>query len=96
MGDGGGVKPKDDDSDWTLQTYKDIILDFEMLYEPTISDNEEKEGDNCSGNHLVNPKKLTTSIDKSLVCQQCVQEKFLQIKIGEEKNQKNCISYIEE
>ena len=34
-----------------------------MLYEPTCLDNEDKEGDNLNGNHLVNLKTLTTIIE---------------------------------
>ena len=56
--------PKQDNPDWKFQTYRSINLAYDMLYEPTSSDNEEKEGDNLSGNHLINLKILTTNIKK--------------------------------
>ena len=54
VGGGGNVKPNQDDSEWNFQTCRGTNLYYEMVYEPTGSDNEEKEGDNLSGNHLVN------------------------------------------
>ena len=48
--------PKDDDKEWKFQTYMGINLSYEMLCEPTCLDNEEKEGDNLSGNRLINLK----------------------------------------
>ena len=63
--------PKQDNPDWKFQTYRSINLAYDMLYEPISSDNEEKEGDNLSGNHLINQNKLTTNIEIVLVFQQC-------------------------
>ena len=51
---GWGVRPNQDDSEWNFQTCRGTNLYYEMVYEPTGSDNEEKEGDNLSSNHLVN------------------------------------------
>ena len=53
---GGYVKPKQDNSVWKFQTYRGNNLDYDLLCEPTSSDNEEKEGDNLSDNCLVNQK----------------------------------------
>ena len=50
------VKPKQDYSDWIFQTYRGTNLDYDMLCEPTSSDNEEKEGDGLSNNCLINLK----------------------------------------
>ena len=55
-GGGEGVKPKQDDSDWKFQTCRGTNLAYDMLYEPKSSDNKEKEGDNSSGNRLINLK----------------------------------------
>ena len=52
-----------------------------MLYEPTNSDNEEKEIYNLISNCLINLKILTTNIEKSLVCQKCAHEKAVQTKL---------------
>ena len=56
MAGGERVKPKQDDSDWKFQTYRSTNLAYDMLCEPKSSDNEEKEGDNISGNRLINQK----------------------------------------
>ena len=66
-----------------------------MSCEPIISDNKEKGGDNLSGNHLINLNILTTDIEILLVFRQCVQEKALQMKSEEERDQENMISYVE-
>ena len=60
---GGGVKHKQDYSDWKFQTYRSTALAYDIFYEPTSSYNEENEGDNLSGNHLINLQILTTNID---------------------------------
>ena len=60
-GGGGGVKPKQDDLDWKIYTYRGTNIDYNTLCEPTSSDYEEKEGDNFNGNRLINLKKLTTN-----------------------------------
>ena len=57
------VNPKEYDSDWKFQTHRGRNLFYYMSCEPKSSYNEEKEGDNLSGNHLVNLKKLTTNVD---------------------------------
>ena len=53
---GGSIMPKDDDKEWNFQNYKGTNLVYEMLCDTTCLDNEEKEGDNLSGNHIINPK----------------------------------------
>ena len=45
--------PKDDDKEWNFQNYKGTNLVYEMLCDTTCLDNEEKEGDNLSGNRLI-------------------------------------------
>ena len=75
------VKPKQDYSDWIFQTYRGTNLDYDMLCDPTSSDNEEKEGDNLSSNHLMNQKRFTTNIEKVLVCQKFAQEKAVKMKL---------------
>ena len=67
------MKPKQDDPDWIFQTYRGTNVDYEMLCEPTSSENEEKEGDNISGNSLFKLIVFTTNIEKILVYQQCAQ-----------------------
>ena len=39
---GGGNITKLDDPDWTFQTYMSTNLDYAMLCEPTISDDEDR------------------------------------------------------
>ena len=58
-----------------------------MLCEPISPDNGEKVGDNLSGNRLINLKILTTNIEKFIACQTCAQEKAIQIKPEEERDQ---------
>ena len=59
----GHVNPKQDDSDWKFQTYMGTNLSCDMLCEPKKLDNEDKEGDNLSSNHIIIFKKLTTKTD---------------------------------
>ena len=66
-----------------------------MLCEPTSSDNEEKEGYDISGNHLINLKTLTTNTENILVLQQCANEKDAPMKLEEKRYQENLISYVE-
>ena len=47
--------------------YRGKDLNHDMLYEPIISDNEEKEGDKISGNRLFNLHNLATNIEKFYV-----------------------------
>ena len=63
MGLGGRVKLKEDDSEWNFHIYRGTNLAYDMLCDPISSDNEDKEGDKISSNHLVNQNKLTTIID---------------------------------
>ena len=58
-----------------------------MSCDPISSDNEEKEGDNISGNSLINLNTLTTNTEIFLVLQQFSQEKALQMKSEEERYQ---------
>ena len=51
-----------------------------MLCEPISSYNGEKEVDKLTINSLINIQKLTTNIEKFLVCQQCTQYYSPQIK----------------
>ena len=66
-----------------------------MLCELACLDNEEKEGDNISGNRLINLKISTTNKGKVFVCQKCAQEKDLQMKLEEERYQESFIYYVE-
>ena len=59
--------PKDDDKEWKFQTYMGTNLDYDMLCDTTCLYNEEKEGDNLSGNHIINLKILTANIEILLV-----------------------------
>ena len=52
------MKLKQDDPDCKFQICWGIHLDYDMLCEPTSSDNEEKEGDGLSNNCLINLKHL--------------------------------------
>ena len=57
---GGSVKKFLDDPEWELETtsifggFRSTSLDFGMLYEPYISENEEKCRDKISGNRIMN------------------------------------------
>ena len=66
-----------------------------MLCETESSYNKEKEGDNLSSNRLINVKILTTNVDEYLVYRKCAQEKAVQMKLEEEKDWENFISYAE-
>ena len=81
--------PKDDDKEWKFQTYKGTNLAYDMLREPTCLDHKEKKEDNLSGRRLINLKILTTNIEIFCVCQQCVNDKALQMKLEEEIYQKS-------
>ena len=64
MADGKGrIIPKQDDAEWKFQTYRGTNLANDMLCKPRSSDNKQKEGDNISGDRLINIKKLTTNIE---------------------------------
>ena len=63
-----------------------------MLCEPFCSDNEEKQGDNLTGNPVVNLQNFTTNIEKILVRRKCTHEEPLQMKIYQE----NFIYYVED
>ena len=80
-GSGGSIIPKYDDPESKFQTYRGTNLACDMLCEPISSNSKEKEGDNLSGNCLINLKMLTTNIEKFLVRQKCAQEKALQMKL---------------
>ena len=60
---GGFIIPKQDDPEWKFQSYRGTNLAYDILCEPICSDNENKEGDNLSGNRVINLKILTTNID---------------------------------
>ena len=68
------------DKEWKFQTYKVTTLAYDMLCEPTLLDNEDKEADNLSSNRLINLKILTTNTGNVLVYQQFAQEKALLMK----------------
>ena len=70
-------------------------LDYYMVWDPTCLDNEDKEGDNLSGNHLINVQILTTNVEKVLVFWKCSYEKALYMKLEEEIYQENFINYVE-
>ena len=70
-------------------------LDYYMVWDPICLDNEDKEGDNLSGNHLINVQILTTNVEKVLVFRKCSYEKALQMKLEEEIYQENFINYVE-
>ena len=59
-----------------IGTYRGTYLAYAMLFEPTSSDNDKKEGDNLSGNWLVNIQNLTTNIEKFLKSQRFEQENY--------------------
>ena len=80
------MKPKQYGSDYKIQICRGTNLYYDMLCEPKSSDSEQKEVDNISGNQH----------REKLVCQQCAQDKALQMKIEEGRYQKNLISYVED
>ena len=82
------IMAKDDDKEWKFQPDKSTDLAYDILCEPTCLDNKVKDGDDLIGNPLIKLKILTTNIDKLLVCQQCEQEKSLQMKLEEGNTRK--------
>ena len=67
-----------------------------MLCKSVNSDQEEKKGDLLNGNRIINLKNLITNIDKSLVCNECAQERELQIELEEKRDVENFIDYVED
>ena len=67
-----------------------------MLCESVNSDQEEKEGYLQNGNGIINPNNLFTNINKFLVCEEFAQERELQIKLEEERDQVKCVDYVED
>ena len=65
------------------------------MRESVNSDQEEKEGDVLNGNCIINLKNLITKIDNFLVCNECAQERELQIKLEEERDLENFIGCVE-
>ena len=94
---GGGCKiQKKDDKDWTFQTYMGTNLAYDMLCEPSSSDNEEKDGDYLSSNRLINMKLLATNkYIYFFVSQQCANGKAVNMKLEEERDQEKFIYYVE-
>ena len=56
--------------------YMGTKLAYDILCDPTCSDNKEKEGDNLRGNRLIN-LKIENQPREFLVCQKFAQEKYL-------------------
>ena len=81
-GRGGDIKHND--NDWKYQIYKGNKLGYEMLCKSVNSDQEEEEGYVLKGNGIINLNNLITNIDKILVCNECAQERDIQIKLEEE------------
>ena len=79
----GHIILKQDDPEWKFQTYRGTNLCYEMLCEPTSSDNEEKEEDKLNSYLPINLKLLTTNLEKILVSLQFTEDKALQIKLEE-------------
>ena len=52
-----------DDPQCKFKTYMGNNLAYKIFCETACSDNEEKEGDDISGNCLINLKTLTTNIE---------------------------------
>ena len=90
----GGERIKKND-DWKFHGYKGDNLGCDMMCESVNSDQEEKEGDAPNGNCIINLKNLITNIDIVLVWKECAQERYLQIKLEEERDQKNFVDYVE-
>ena len=67
-----------------IGNYKGNNLDYDMLCEPTRSYHEKKEGFKLTGDHLDSLHKLTTKMNKFILCQQQTQEKDLQVKTEED------------
>ena len=71
----GLIIPKQDYTEWKFQTYRGTKLAYDMLCKPISSDNKEKEGDNLSGDCLINLKIFTTNIEKCFsVPKMCIWE----------------------
>ena len=66
-----------------------------MICESIESDQEEKEGYVLNGNSIINLNNLITNMDKFLLCNECAQERELQIKLEEERDVENFIGYVE-
>ena len=45
---------------------------------------------------IINPKNLSTNIEKFLLGKECVKERELQIKLEKGKEQENFIAYVED
>ena len=60
---GGRIIPKQDNLEQKFHIHRGTNSDYDMLCEPISSDNEEKGGDNLSGNRLINLEILTTNVN---------------------------------
>ena len=67
-----------------------------MLCESVNYDQEEIEEELLNVNLIINLNNLITNIDKVLVCKECAQERDLQIKLEEDKQQENFVDYVED
>ena len=66
-----------------------------MLCESVNFDQEEKEGDLLNGNRIINLKNLITNIDNLFCAKNVAQERDLQIKLEEGKDQENVVHCVE-
>ena len=87
---------KQDDPECKLQTYRGTNLAQDMSCEPASSDNEEKKGDNLSGNFLINVILFDNHQRVIFVCRHCAQKKALLMKLEQERYHENLISYVQD
>ena len=66
-----------------------------MIRESVNSDQEETGGDLLNGNRIINLKLIITNIGTFLICKECTQERELQIKLEEERDQEDFVDCLE-
>ena len=78
-----------------FQSYKATNLGYDIVCESVNSDQEEKGRDLLNGNRIINLKNLITNIGTFLICKECTQERELQIKLEEKRDQEDFVDYLE-
>ena len=92
----GGGCIKHNENDWKFKSYKGTNLGYDMLCESVNTEQKEKDGDLLNSKSITNLDNFITNIDKFLVCKEFAQERDLQIKLEEGKEQEKSVDYAED
>ena len=73
-----------------------LLFTFDIIENGLNSVQEEKEGDLLNGSFIINLKNCITNTDKFLMRKEFSQERDLQIKLEEGKEQEIFVDYVED